>query len=83
MRSDFSQEFSVKKGVRQACIPSLTLFNAYSEILCREALIDLDKGIKINVERIKNLRYADDTILMADSTEGLQILRDRLVTDTE
>lgn len=74
-----SQEFTVNRGVRQGCILSPIQFNTYSEILFRQAFSETEEGIKINGETINNLRYADVTVLIADSAEGLQQLIDRVV----
>ena len=58
------------KGVRQACILSPCLFNFYAEYIMRNAgLEEAIAGIKIVGRNINNLRYADDTILMAESEE--------------
>jgi len=56
-----------------------TVANTHSEILFRQALSETEEGIKINGETINNLRYANDTVLIADSAEGLQELIDRVV----
>ena len=61
--------FQIGKGVRQACILSLCLFNLCAEHIMRNAGLDKAKaGIKI-ARRIKNLRFADDTTLMTESKE--------------
>ena len=60
--------FQIGKGVRQGCILSLCLFNYYAEYIMRNAgLEEAQAGIKIAGRNINNLRYADDTILMAES----------------
>ena len=60
--------FQLGKGVRQSCILSLCLFNLYAEYIMRNAgLKDSQAGIKIARRNINNLRYADDTTLMAES----------------
>ena len=67
--------FQIRKGVCQGCILSLCLFNLYAEYIMRNA--GLDKalaGIKIARRNINNLRYADDTTLMAESEEELKSL---------
>lgn len=69
-----TEEVRILRGVRQGCILSPTLFNLYSEHIFREALQDLEEGIAINGRKLNNLRYADDTIVFADSIEGLQAL---------
>ena len=67
-----SSSQDIKKGVRQACVLLLELFNLYSEIIMRD-LMDLD-GIKFGGRNINNIRYAVDTALIADSEEKLQAL---------
>ena len=63
------------KGVRQGCISSPCLFNLYAEYIMPHAgLNDAQAGIKISRENINNLRYADDTTLMAESEEELKSL---------
>ena len=60
--------FQIGKGVCQACIWSPCLFNFYAEYLMRYAVLDeAQAGIKFAGRNINNLRYADDTTLMAES----------------
>ena len=60
--------FQIGKGVRQGCILSPCLFNLYAEYIMRNAGLDeAQAGIKIAGRNINNLRYADDTTLMAES----------------
>ena len=67
--------FQVRKGVRQGCILSPCLFNFYAEYITRNAgLEEAQAGIKIAGRNINNLRYADDTTLMAESEEELKSL---------
>ena len=62
--------FQIGKGVRQNCILSPCLFNFYAEYIKRNAgLEETQVGIKIAGRNINNLRYADDTTLMAESKE--------------
>ena len=65
--------FQIGKGVCQGCILSPCLFNLYAEYLMRNAgLEEAQDGIKTAGRNINNLRYADDTTLMADSEEELK-----------
>ena len=67
--------FQIRKGVYQGCILSLCLFNLYVEYIMRNpGLEEAQSGIKIAGRNINNLRYADDTILMAQSEEELKSL---------
>ena len=67
--------FQIGKGVRQGCILSPCLFNFYAEYIRRHAeLEEAQAGIKIAGRNINNLRYADDTTLMAESEEELKSL---------
>ena len=64
--------FQIGKGVRQGCILSPCLFNLYTEYIMRNVgLEETQVGIKIARRNINNLRYADDTTLMAESEEEL------------
>ena len=63
--------FQIGKGVRQGCILSPCLFNLYAEHIMRNAgLEEAQAGIKIAGRNSNNLRYADDTTLMAESVEN-------------
>ena len=65
--------FQIGKGVCQGCILSPCLFNLYAEYIMRNAgLEEAQAGIKIAGRNINNLRYADDTIFMAESEEELK-----------
>ena len=65
--------FQIGKGVRQGCILSPCLFNFYAEYIMRNAgLEEAQAGIKIARRNMNNLRYADDTTLMAESEEELK-----------
>ena len=65
--------FQIGKGVCQSCILSHYLFNLYAEYIMRNAELDeAQAGIKISGRNINNLRYADDTTLMAESEEELK-----------
>ena len=65
--------FQIGKGVHQGCMLSPCLFNFYAEYIMRNAgLEESQAGIKIAGRNINNLRYADDTIIMAESEEKLK-----------
>ena len=67
--------FNIGKGVRQSCILSHCLFNLYAEYIMQNARLDESQaGIKIAWRNINNLRYADDTTLMAENKEELKSL---------
>ena len=74
--SDMTMNWSkIGKGVHQGCILSLCLFNIYAEYIMRNAALEqAQAGIKIAGRNISNLRYADDTTLMAESKEELKNL---------
>ena len=66
--------FQIEKGVHQGCILSLCLFNLYAEYIMRNAGLDkAQDGIKISGKNIDNLRYADDTTLMTEREEELNL----------
>ena len=65
--------FKIGKGVCQGCMLSPCLFNLHTEYIMRNAKLDeAQAGIKIARRNISNLRYADDTTLMAESGEELK-----------
>ena len=67
--------FQIGKGVHQGCILSSCLFNFYAEYIMRNTgLEETQAGIKIAGRSINNLRYADDTTLMAEREEELKSL---------
>ena len=67
--------FQIEKGVHQGCVLSPCLFNLYAEYIMGNAKIDESQaGIKIARRNVNNLRYVDDTTLMAESKEELKSL---------
>ena len=74
--------FQIGKGVCQGCIWSLCLFNLYAEYIMRNTGLE-EAGINIARRNINNLRYADDTTLMAESEEELKSLLMDVKEDSE
>ena len=86
LEPDMEQQTSSKlgKGVHQGCISSPCLFNLYGEYIMRNAgLEEAQAGIKIAGRNINNLRYADDTTLMAESEEELKSLLMKVKEESE
>ena len=76
--------FQIGKGVRQGCISSSSLFNLYAEYIMRSAGLDeAQAGIKIARRNINNLRYAEDTTVMAESEEELKSLLMKVKEESE
>jgi len=73
-----SNEFRVKKGVRQGCVISPYLYNIMAEVVMREVMDGWEGGVHIGGRRLTNLRYADDIVLLAESEEELQKIVNRL-----
>ena len=78
------QTFQIGKGVRQGCILSPCFFNIYAEYIMRNAgLEEAQAGIKIAGRNINNLRYADDTTLMAEGEKELKGLLMKVKEESE
>ena len=76
--------FQIEKGVHQGCMLSPSLFNLYAEYTNRNAQLDkAQAGIKIAGRNINNLRYADDSTLMAESKEVLKSLLMKVKEENE
>ena len=83
-RHETTHWFQIGKGVHQGCILSLCWFNFYAEYIMRNAGLDeAQVEIKIARRSIDNLRYADDTILMAEAEEELNSLLMRVKEESE
>ena len=67
--------FQLGKGVRRGCILSPCSFNLYAEYIMRNGLDEAQAGLKIARRNINNLRYADDTTVMAESEELKSLLK--------
>ena len=75
--------FQIGKGARQGCILSPCLFNLCTEYIMQNARLDeAQAGVKISGRNIYNLRYADDTILMAESKEELNSLLMKVIDES-
>ena len=76
--------FKIRKGVHQGCMLPSCLFNLYAEYIIRNARLDeAQAGIKISGRSINNLRYPEDTTLMAESEEELKSLLVRMKEESE
>ena len=76
--------FQVGKGEHQSCMLSPCLFNLHAEYIMRSAELDeAQAGVKIARRNINNLRYADDTTLMAESKEELKSLLMKVKEESE
>ena len=76
--------FQIGKGAFQGCILSSCLFNLYGEYILQNAILDeAQAGIKIAGRNINNLRFADDTTLMAESKEELKSLLMKVKEENE
>ena len=74
VENDTSPFQKIKRGVRQGCVLSPDLFNLYSELIMRN--LEDSPGIKVGGKNVNNLRYADDTVLIAENEKDLQNLLD-------
>ena len=81
IESTVRQYHSIKRGVRQGCVMSPDLFSLYSENIFRN--VEEISGIIIGGRNINNIRYADDTVLIADNEQDLQHLVDEVVAHSE
>ena len=75
--------FQIGKGVCQGCILSPCLFNLYAEYMRNTGLEEAQAGIKIAGRNINNLRYTDDTTLIAESEEELKSLLMKVKVESE
>ena len=76
--------FKIRKGVQQGCISSPCLFNFHAGYIMQNAMLDeAQAGIKVPERNINNLRYTDDTTLMAEGEEKLKNLLMRVKEESE
>ncbi|RUS71508.1 hypothetical protein EGW08_020721 [Elysia chlorotica] len=78
---EVTDETTIQRGVRQGCVMSPSLFNLYTEIIFRN--INELPGMNISGQNINNIRYADDTALVAETPEQLQALLDKVNEESE
>ena len=81
INNDISEPLKIERGVRQGFVLSPVLFNLYTDLIFRN--IDQGPGIKIGGHTINNLRYADDTVLLAENETELQQILDTVKTESE
>lgn len=80
VEDELSINFNVSKGVRQGCILSAILFNIYGEWIIRKVTENWNGGVSIGGKLISNLRYADDTTIIANSEEEMALLLQKIET---
>ena len=87
LESGLTEWFPVKRGVRQGCILSPPIFSMYTETIMRKVEADGEltsfNAVKMHGKEVKELRYADDTVLFAQTPEGLRRLLKSVKTHSE
>ena len=78
---ELSDPMNIKQGVRQGCVASPHLFALYTEMIMRS--IDGMGGLRVGGTVINNLRYADDTVIIAETVAELQQLMDIIIRESE
>ena len=76
---DESELAEIGRGVRQVCLLSPLLFSIYVEAMMIKAMEDIDEGVKVGGKLLRDIRFADDQAVVADSEKGLQEIMDKLV----
>ena len=80
VNGELSEWAQIDRGVRQGCVLSPDLFSLYAEYIMRK--VNTPESLKVNGSPISNIRYADDTVLMANSAETLQQLLSSLQAES-
>ena len=78
---EYSEYIKIRMGVRQGCVCLWDLFNYYIKMILLE--LEVEKGMKVGGQNITNIRYADDTVLLAESVKDLKKLLDVVVRESE
>ena len=81
INNEISEPLTIQRGVRQGCVLSPALFNLYTDIIFRN--VEHLRGLNVGGMNINNLRYADDTVLIAETEEDLQDIVDIVKTESE
>jgi hypothetical protein len=80
---EYSEESDIGRGVRQGCCMSPLLFNIYAETMMTEAMEGIEEGVKIGGQLLKDIRFADDQGMIANTEKGLQKTMNGLNTTAE
>ena len=83
VNDEVTESSEIGRGVRQGCLISPLLFNIYAEAMMREALYDVEDGVKVGGEVLNAVRFADDQAMIAGTEEGLQRIMDNTVRVVE
>ena len=81
MEDELSNWIKIKRGIRHCCILSPDLFSLYSDVTLRETK-EL-RGLVINEHNMNNVRYADDSVLITETEEELQLISDQVIEESE
>ena len=80
VNEECSEATEVGKRATQGCLLSPILFSIYAEAMIKEALEDVDEGMKVGGELLIDVRFADDQAMTANNKQGLQVIMDKLNT---
>ena len=79
--NQLSDWIEIERGVRQGCVLSPDMFSLYGEIILRE--VEELHGVVINGRNVNNIRYADDTVLIAGTEKDLQHILNKVIKESE